>query len=258
MGIASGDFDRNGKIDFYVTNFWNQPADLYLQGEHRFFVHASISRGFADTTKRTVAWGTQAVDFDRNGWLDLAVLNGHLIDRHLASEPYRMRPQLFAGDSNGFQLRSPSDMVSSDEPGGKYWGRPTLGRTMATLDWNADGKPDLVCYLLDVPVSLLENRTGGGNALQLELVGVVSERDAIGATVTVTCGDEQWTNWVSGGHGFLCSNEACLDIGIGSHERVDEILIRWPTGVEQRFDNLQANSRYLLIENQDISFDRSR
>lgn len=262
MGIATGDLDRNGKIDFFVTNFWNQPADLYLQRQHGFFVHASTNLGLDEATKKTVAWGAQAVDFDHNGWLDLAVLNGHLVDRHSLAEPYRMPPQLFAGGEDGFELRSPSSSpsssASSNELGSSYWERPTLGRTMAVLDWNSDGKPDLVCNHLDEPVALLENQTTGGNALQLELVGVDSERDATGAVVTVLCGDQRWTTWVLGGDGFLCSNEAYLDIGIGSNEQIDEVLVQWPSGASQRLAGMRPNHRYLMIENQDAAFDRSR
>ena len=256
MGIAAGDFDRNGKLDFHVTNFWNQPSDLYLQGEQGFFIHGSVSRRLDAATKQTVAWGTQAVDFDRNGWLDIAVLNGHLIDRQIASEPYRMKPQLFAGNANGFELRSPSDMQPSDmQPGATnrehYWARPTLGRTMAVLDWNRDGKPDLACNHLDTPVAILENRTVGGHAVQLELVGVTSTRDATAAVVTVVCGDERWTSWVTGGDGFLCSNESLLDIGIGAQDHIDEIVVEWPSGIRQRFTDLKPDRRYLLIEDQD-------
>ncbi len=257
MGIAAGDFDRNGKMDFHVTNFWNQPADLYLQGDQGFFIHASINRGLDETTKRTVAWGTQAVDFDRNGWLDLAVLNGHLIDRHVTSEPFRMRPQLFAGDASGFQLRAADELASPDESVQNYWQRSTLGRTMAVLDWNVDGKLDLVCNHLDVPAALLENRTSGGNAVQFELVGVTSERDAVGAEVTIVCSEERWTSWVTGGDGFLCSNEPLLDIGIGLHERIEEVLVQWPSGVKQRLTDIEPNRRYLIVENQDSAFVRS-
>lgn len=254
MGIAAGDFDRDGRIDFHVTNFWNQPADLYLQGEHGFFVHSSANRGLDDPTKQTVGWGTQAVDFDRDGWLDLAVLNGHLINRHLPSEPYRMRPQLFIGDPAGFQLLPPTMLADSKDSRDNYWNHPTLGRTMAVMDWNRDLKPDLVCNHLDAPVALLENQTVGGNAVQFELVGVISERDAVAAELTVVCGRDRWTSWVTGGDGFLCSNEPFLDVGIGPHDRIDEVWVKWPSGAEQRFSDIEPNQRYLLTENEERAF----
>ena len=71
------------------------------------------------------------------------------------------------------------------------------------LDWNADGRPDLVTNHLDQPAALLENQTRAGSSVQFELVGTRSERDAIGTVVTVKCGDQKWTGWVTGGDGFL-------------------------------------------------------
>lgn len=175
MGIASGDFDHNARLDLYVTNFWNQPPDLYLQQNTGLFVNGNTKYGLYESGRQTVAWGTQAADFDRNGWLDLAVLNGHLTDHRHLREPFEMRPQLFRGDREGFQSVEPSGT------GNDYWGTATFGRTMAMLDWNVDGKPDLVANHLDVPVALLENRTRVANSVQVELIGVTSERDAIGA-----------------------------------------------------------------------------
>lgn len=254
MGIASGDFDRNGRIDFHITNFWDQPADLYLQDTRGFFVHSSVNRGLDETTKHTVAWGTQAVDFDRDGWLDLAVLNGHVVNRHRPSQPYQMRPQLFAGGGNGFQLLTPGELASSTHANDNYWNRETLGRTMAVLDWNGDLKPDLICNHLDARTALLENRTAGGNGLQIELVGTESERDAIATEVTVVCGRDRFTSWRVGGHGFLCSNEPLLDFGLGSHGKIDEVLVKWPSGAQQSFSGIVPNQRYLLMENEEQPF----
>ena len=250
MGIASGDFDRNACLDLYVTNFWNQPPDLYLQQTTGLFINASSKYGLYEPGSQTVAWGAQASDFDRNGWLDFAVLNGHLADHRHLGEPFEMRPQLFRGDRDGFHSVEPSGT------GHDYWATATLGRTMAVLDWNSDRKPDLIANHLDVPVALLENRTDVASSIQLELVGVISERDAIGATVTVSCGDQSWVGWVTGGDGFLCSNEQVIDIGIGTQEWVDRIDVHWPSGKSQRFTELAANHRYLLVEGDDDAFGR--
>ncbi len=170
MGVAYGDFDRNGRLDLHVTNFWNQPADLYLQHASGLFSNANVSRGLSAVSRQTVAWGTQAVDFDRDGWLDLAVLNGHLHDYRDPGQPFKMRAQLFRGSAEGFRAVKPSGAATD------YWSTPTLGRTMAVLDWNADARPDLVTNHLDVPVALLENQTRAGNSFQIELIGTNSER----------------------------------------------------------------------------------
>jgi tetratricopeptide (TPR) repeat protein len=242
MGVAYGDFDRNGTLDLHVTNFWNQPADLYLQGPSGLFTNASASRGLYEATRLTVGWGTIAVDLDRDGWLDLPVLNGHLADQRSRGRPYQMQPQLFRGGAKGFQWIPPASLS------GDFWSTPALGRMMASLDWNRDGKPDLVTNHLDLPVALLENRTAAGNHAQIELVGTLSERDAIGATVTVSAGGQTWTAWCAGGDGLLCSHEPTLDFGIGAARSIDWLEVHWPAGTSQRLANLAANTRYLIIE----------
>ncbi len=250
MGVAHGDFDRNGTIDMHVTNFWNEPSSLYLQQRSGSFVTANANRGVYDESRENVGWGTQAVDFDRNGWLDLAVLNGHVQDNRHRAEPFEMRPQLFRGDAEGFQLVQPSTAS------GGYWSKPTLGRTMAVLDWNGDRRPDLVTNHLDVPVALLENQTESANSVQIELVGTRSERDAIGATVTLRCGDQNWTGWIAGGDGFLCSNQSFLDFGIGDAETIDRVEVSWPSGATQDFTGLSANRHYLIVEGDQEVFQR--
>ncbi len=250
MGIASGDFDRNGLIDLHVTNYWNQPADLFMQTKGGLFVNKTTSLGLQSESRKTVAWGTQAVDFDHDGWLDLAVLNGHVIDHRDQGEPLQMRPQLFRGGVDGFQFVEPDSSEYS------YWSKPTLGRTMAIIDWNRDGKIDLVTNHLDVPVALLENRTETQNSIQFELIGSQSERDAIGAKVTIQCGTDQSTHWHVGGDGFFCCNESFIDFGVGQEKQVDRIEVTWPSGKLQSFGKLMANKRYLVVENADEVFER--
>ncbi|WP_442507706.1 FG-GAP-like repeat-containing protein [Novipirellula sp. SH528] len=250
MGIASGDFDRNGRLDLHVTNFWNQASDLYLQQSSGLFVNASSSHGLYAETRMTVAWGTQAIDFDRDGWLDLAVLNGHLADHRHRGEPYQMKPQLFRGKQDGFQL------VEHAFNRNDFWSKPTLGRTMAIVDWNRDMKPDLVANHLDAPVALLENQTIANSSIQFELQGTTSERDAIGAVIYIQCGQQRWTSWVVGGDGFLCSNEAVVDFGVGNASQVDTVQVEWPSGETQSFSGLKVDHRYLIVEGESDAFQR--
>ncbi|WP_182871378.1 FG-GAP-like repeat-containing protein [Rhodopirellula sp. JC639] len=247
MGIAAGDFDRNGRVDLHVTNFWNQAADLYSQESPGVFTNVNAKRGLYEDTRMTVGWGTQAVDFDRNGWLDLPVLNGNLTDHRHRGRAYQMLPQFFRGNAGGFELQNPAD---------PYWETPALGRTMAVLDFNRDLKPDLVTNHLDAPAALLENRTATENALQLELIGTTSERDAIGAKVSIAIGDESWVGWVFGGDGLLCTNEQVLDFGLGRYDAIDRIDVSWPSGANQSFSNIKANQRYLVVEGEADLFQR--
>ena len=248
MGVAFGDFDRNQRIDLYVSNFWNQAADLYLLQSSNSFAPGNYRLGLFEDSVETVGWGTQAADFNHDGWLDIAVLNGHVTDLTSRGEPYEMRAQLFQGSRQGFSIVKPSRR--SDQA---YWTELTLGRTLAMIDWNRDGRMDLVANHLDQPVALLENQTTikRGKSIQFELVGTVSERDAIGATVTVQQQDERWTAWQTGGDGFLCTNQNQLHFGIGDHPVVESVTVKWPSGKEQIFSSVSTEGAYLIIEGQD-------
>ncbi|TWT83057.1 ASPIC and UnbV [Planctomycetes bacterium CA13] len=254
MGIASGDFDRNGFIDLHVTNFWNQPADLFMQLPTGLFGNKNANRGLYKNTHQTVAWGTQAVDFDRDGWLDLVVLNGHVTDHRHLGQPLEMEPQLFGGKTDGFHLIDPTSL------GDPYWEDPKLGRIVVNLDWNGDRRTDLVVNHLEAPAALLENQTEGGDSISFELSGVTSERDAIGAKLSIECNDLHLTQWVTGGDGLLCTNEAVVEFGLGNASEatgtIDRLKVHWPSGLQQIFTAPKVNCRYLIVEGQPTLFKR--
>jgi predicted Zn-dependent protease len=242
MGVATGDFDRNGALDFHVTNYTEESSDLYLQKKSGIFSNDFIRLGLEPATAPMVGWGTQASDLNSDGWLDLVILNGHLYSALSDGTPYRMPPQIFSGSPSGFSLATTESSHDS------FWTTDALGRTLATLDWNADGKMDLVAYNMDMPVALLENQSATGNWLQLELIGTTSERDAVGAKVSVECSGENWNRWVTSGDGFQCKNEPLLHIGLGRSTAPCHVEVTWPSGNKQTYDNIDPNQRYLMIE----------
>jgi hypothetical protein len=160
-----------------------------------------------------------------------------------------MHPQLFRGSKQGFTLQDPMAV-------GPYWEREQLGRTLATLDWNRDGRMDLVANHLDWPIALLSNQSPSQNWIQFELVGVTCERDAIGAEIRIECGDDQWVAWQTGGDGYMCSNESIVHFGVGESNSVRRVAIKWPSGKTQVHDNIPFNARYLAIQGSDSLFRR--
>jgi hypothetical protein len=124
------------------------------------------------------------------------------------------------------------------------------------LDWNRDGRIDMVANHLDAPVALLRNDSPAQNWLQLELVGVSSERDAIGAEVRVKAGGERWTAWQTGGDGYMCTNEPVVHFGVGQAGAIDRVVLSWPNGQVQTFENVQPNARYLVIQGEEELFRR--
>jgi hypothetical protein len=245
MGIAWGDFNRDGLMDLHVTNFYNESSNLFMQSPPGFFSDQPVRYGVFESSVPVLGFGTQAADFDHDGWLDLAVNNGHVFNASKQGIPFRMRPQLLRGGRQGFREQAAAE-------GGEYWLREKVGRTVALLDWDRDGKLDLLTNHLDAPVALLRNETRAQNWLQLELIGTRSERDAIGAEVHVQAGDARWTGWQTGGDGYMCSNESLVHFGLGDVEQLDRVEVRWPGGQVQVFEDLAANRRYLVVESQPI------
>ena len=168
-------------------------------------------------------------------WI-LVVTNGH-IDQSLSFKgPFKQHAQLFSNLGDRFKLTDVAD------PSG-YWSDAHLGRALARLDFNRDGKNDFVVTHLGERSALLLNETPSDNHwLQVRLVGVQSERDAVGARVRVRAGEREWTDWVISGDGYLCRNEAVVSFGLGNATKVDEIVIDWPSGVQQTLDRSFAGS----------------
>ena len=250
MGIAHGDFDRDGTLDLHVTNYYNESNNLFLQTKDGFFSDESRKMGLGRDSLKVLGFGTQAIDFDHDGWLDLAVLNGHVDDqREEKNTPFQMRPQLFRGSSRGFKMQDSKSL-------GDAWQKKQLGRTLALIDFDRDGRMDVVGNYLDDPVSLLHNQTAVANWLQIELVGTASERDGIGAVVEITVDQQSWTAWQTAGDGYMCTNESVLHFGIGNADLIDEMTVRWPDGGSQSFSDLKANGRYLVVQGDENAYAR--
>ena len=109
---------------------------------------------------------------------------------------------------------------------------------------------DLIANHLDQPLALLQNESDTGNWLQVELVGTVSEREAIGARIEVESGDQRWVSWQIAGDGYMCTNEPLIHLGLGSQKVIDRLTVHWPASESQVFENVSVNQRYLLVEEQ--------
>ena len=242
MGIAAGDFNRDGKIDLNITNFWNEPSNHYLQTAGGAFTDFAARFGIEKLSLPYVGFGTKAVDIDRNGWLDLIVANGHVFDRRKDGEGFQMPPQLLINRGNRFQ------QIDVDDDSG-YWQGAYLGRSVAMIDFDRDGAVDFLVGHLDQPLALLHNQTRtSGHWIRFELVGTASERDAIGTRVVVATGDEPLVEWVTAGDGYLASDEAVIDFGLAAETEIESVEIFWPSGKRQKFDQLPSDRRYLVVE----------
>ena len=155
-----------------------------------------------------------------------------------------MKAQIFRGHPDGRFTE-----ISANQAGALF-DTPRLGRGMALIDWNRDGMLDFVATDLEQPVMLAENQSYHRNqSLRIKLIGTRSNRDAIGAKIriTVTAGEERFFQ-ITAGDGYQSSNERNLCIGVGRHDRVEQIEIKWPSGFVTNADNVTLDREWLVVE----------
>ncbi len=247
MGVAWGDFDRNQLPDLFVTNYQDEWVNLYLMQPGGHFRDSAPRYGLDRLSENVLGFGAQAVDFDHDGLIDLGVFNGH-VDAVSGSDAALAMPAQLLHNLNGrFELAKHTD--------GQFWDAKHLGRCAITVDYNLDGKMDLLVVDLLEDVALLENRTITTNHwLQLETKGVESSRDAIGAHVAVTQGSKTLHHWTSTGDGYQGKNESVAEFGLGTDATSVDVLIEWPSGRRSNLTELQPDRRYLIVENEDSAW----
>lgn len=243
MGIAADDANGDGRIDFFVTTFKDEPKILYVQDASGLFVDSSTSSGLAGPGLPFVGWGTQFLDADCDGHPDLVIANGHVDDYRNEGGEYHMRSQFFQNTGAGrfVELRA--------EDCGAWFERKYLGRGLARLDWNRDGRMDFVVSQIGDPASLMTNHSqNAGNYLNIRLHATMTSRDAIGTVVDVVMGRRTLTKQLVAGDGYMASNERLLQFGMGSNETADRIEVRWPSGNVSRVATTPANATIDVIE----------
>ena len=245
MGVAVDDIDGDGRLDFYVTNFFDEANTLYLQRSEGLFDDATHQAALWVPSLPMLGFGTQFLDAELDGRPDLVVTNGDIDDhsRERDDRPYYMPPQFYRNLGGSRFEEVPADSL------GAFFQGAYLGRGLALVDWNRDGREDFVVTHLDAPVALVSNQTPNiGHFLTVQLRGVQSGRDAIGSSVRVEFGDRTRTRQLTAGDGYQASNQRQLVFGLAEYDRVERLTVRWPSGIEQSFSNLAADAAYLLIE----------
>lgn len=250
MGIAVGDVDQDGSLDLLVSNYYDESNTFYQQLANGAFVDRSKPAGLYVPSLKVLGFGAQFIDAQSDGVDDLIVLNGHIDDMTHVGIPFRMKPQFFVG-----QGQTKFTELNSKSLGG-FFDREASGRALSIIDFECDGRQDLIATDLSAPTNLIHNTTPSGRYLSLQLVGTQSHRDAIGSEVVVTVGEQTWTRQLVGGSGYMASNERLLHFGLGDVLMVDRLEITWPSGRVQSNQNLPTNSTWLAVENDSELFVR--
>ena len=249
MGIAAGDADADGLLDLFITNYYRETNTLYRQIGPDEFVDETQSANLAESSLYLLGFGTQFLDANADGLQDLVIVNGHVEDLRKMETPWQMRPQFLKNQGQGRFQELKADGL------GAFFQKPRLGRGMARLDWNRDGREEVAVSSLDQPVVLLENRTkDSGNRLVVRLTGTESNRDAIGTTVRLKVSGLTLMRQLTAGDGYQASNQRVLVFGLGPDQQVSELEVSWPSGLKQSFTGIAANQELQLVEGQPEPF----
>jgi hypothetical protein len=248
MGVDTGDFENSGKAGVAITNFDNEMIGLYHSVGGGTYDDIAVASGLGAASRSTLGFGCAFFDANLDGWLDLAVANGHIDEtvRNIRGNVgYAQAPQLFLNQGAG-KFRD----VAREIGGG--FETPIVGRGLAYGDFDRDGDLDLLLTTNTGPAYLYRNdQTGGNRSMRLQLTGTKSNRDAIGAIVRIfpggNDGQSQW-RMVHGGSSYLSQSELPLTFGVGKSERIERVTIDWPSGRGEEYKDLATGKAYEIVE----------
>ncbi|MGB7437158.1 MAG: CRTAC1 family protein [Candidatus Acidiferrum sp.] len=237
MGVDFADYNNDGWPDILVTDLGNQGYALYENNRDGSFSYTSLAAGIRQMSLLHSGWGMRLFDFDNDGWKDIFVVQGHVNDIIEQTRPnvhYREPMLLARNTGEGF--------VDVSTQSGTIFQRACVARGMALGDIDNDGRLDVVVSTNDGPVYLLHNETKTQNHwLLLNLIGHKSNRDAIGAQVSVITADLRQTATVTTASSYLSSSDKRLHFGLGKENNVEKIEIRWPSGVVQTLKHVPGD-----------------
>lgn len=243
MGVAAGDYDGDGRVDLFVTNFYQESNTLYQRLSDGNFADVTRSARLRDPSFNLLGFGTQFLDADLDGWQDLIITNGHIDDLRSSGEPYQMPTQVFRNSGAGYFAEVPASQL------GSFFRQKHLGRGLARVDWNRDGRDDFVVSHLLEPAGLLRNETDrAGHFLAVQLRGTRSSRDAIGTTVEILVDGRSITRQLTGGDGYQASNERQLCFGLGAASSISKLTVHWPGGESESWNDVPGDQAIILIE----------
>jgi enediyne biosynthesis protein E4 len=245
MCISLGDYDNDGWLDLYISDFQKSSDHLWHNSGKGYFDEVSGPAGITVPTREVLSFGGGFFDYDNDGWLDLFIANGHVypeVEQVTPEIHYKQINTLFHNEGNG-------KFVETTRLAGIGARKPYVGRGVAFADFDNDGFIDLVVGNNGDPPLLLHNSGNNGNHfINFKLVGVKSNRDAMGARVRVVAGGISQIREIAGGGSYLSQSDLRANFGLGKATRAETVEVQWPSGQHQVFRNVEVDKFYLIEE----------
>lgn len=247
MGVDAADANGDGRPDFVVTNFNDEYHSLFLSRPSFPFDDATVTSHLAEFTRFDVGWGTHFLDYDNDGALDLVIVNGHIneiINLTRTDVTYMEFPLLLRNNGAGV-------FRNVKEAAGPDFARRYPARGLAVGDFDNDGDTDVVFNCLNQKPVLLRNNLGHRNHwIGFQLTGKKSNRDAIGARLTLHTESGHAVRWITGGASCLASHDRRVLFGLGSGKpgALPKLEIKWPSGIAQSVSNLEIDRYHKITE----------
>ena len=247
MGIDAADVNGDGRPDFVMTAFNSEYHSLFMNPGSFPFEDWTIASSLGFLTMSYVGWGTHFLDYDNDGIMDLLIVSGHvnkIVELTRSDVTYKELPLLLRNDGKG-------SFRNMQETAGPAFQTRYDARGLAVGDYDNDGDIDAIFLCLQgTPRPLAQQCGGECSWVGFQLVGTKSNRDAIGAKLTVRLGDRKLVRWITGGASIFSSHDNRVVFGLGANPGplATSVEIQWPSGVTQTVDGLAPNRYHKVVE----------
>lgn len=251
MGVDVADFENSGKPGIIITNFDNEMIGLYRYGG-KGYDDVAMQQGVGNASRNTLGFGCVFFDANLDGLLDIAVANGHIDEtvRNIRGNVGYAQPAQMFENLGGGKFRD----VAGEIGGG--FDQPKVGRGLAVGDFDRDGDLDVLLTTNNGSAYLYRNELLNGNrSIRFKLVGTKSNRDGIGAVVRLFADGKQQTRMVRSGSSYLSQSELPVTFGVGKQDKIQRVVVEWPSGRTEEYRDVATGKAYQLTENKGITED---